>query len=247
MGGAVNSTVLTTAANRKYTKSWLGLAKRPRHTTLGRSGSGQSEPVGHAAKRALDVLAASAGLLVSAPLLAAAAIATRASDPGPVFYAHERVGKGGRRFRCLKLRTMMVGGDAVLVAHLAANPKAAAEWAETQKLRDDPRVTRWGAVLRKTSIDELPQLINVLRGDMSIVGPRPVTEMELARYGHQQRIYLSVRPGVTGPWQVSGRSSIGFQRRVALDTHYVKTWSLLKDVRLMLLTVPAVLASRGSY
>ncbi|WP_162408869.1 sugar transferase [Acuticoccus sediminis] len=195
----------------------------------------------------LDVAIAASGLVACAPLVAGAAIATKVLDPGPVFFAHERVGRDGRRFRCLKLRSMSVNGEGILAEHLANDQEAAAEWAETQKLRDDPRVSRWGRFLRKTSIDELPQLFNVLRGDMSIVGPRPVTEAELDRYRNQRRAYLSVRPGLTGPWQVSGRSSIGFQRRVALDTHYVKTWSLMKDIRLMAQTIPAVLGSRGSY
>ena len=247
MGGVVNSTVLAADAYRKHVKAWRIRSTKPRHSTLGRAAGDPTKPLGQAAKRWVDILAASAGLVAGAPILAVAAIGTKLNDPGPIFFAHERIGKDGRRFLCLKLRSMMVDGDAVLARHLATNAAAAAEWAETQKLRDDPRVTAWGGFLRKSSIDELPQLVNVLRGDMSIVGPRPVTETELARYGRQQWAYLSVRPGVTGPWQVSGRSSIGFQRRVALDTHYVKTWSFMKDIRLMVLTVPAVLASRGSY
>ncbi|ORE92489.1 succinoglycan exopolysaccharide synthesis protein [Stappia sp. 22II-S9-Z10] len=207
----------------------------------------EGNAAGQAAKRALDIVAAAAGLVVAAPVIGAVAFAMAFKDPGPLFYGHVRVGRDGRPFRCLKLRSMVVDGDTVLAAHLAADPAAAAEWAETQKLRDDPRVTPLGRLLRKTSLDELPQLLNVLRGEMSLVGPRPVTEKELARYGHQARAYLSVRPGVTGPWQISGRSTVGFQRRIALDTHYVKTWTFARDVRIILLTVPAVLASRGSY
>ena len=206
-----------------------------------------SRPLGGRVKRSFDVAAASAGLAVTLPAFALIALVMKLTDSGPVFFAHERIGRNGRAFRCLKIRTMVLDGDAVLAAHLEADPLAAAEWAETQKLKSDPRVTRLGRFLRKTSLDELPQIINVLRGDMSIVGPRPVVESELLRYGTRAKHYLATRPGLTGAWQVSGRNDVRYTTRVALDTHYVNTWSLRRDLAIVVRTVPAVVASRGSY
>ncbi len=203
--------------------------------------------VGGGLKRLLDVVAAAVALTVLAPLFGMVALAIRLSDPGPVFYGHERVGLGGRRFRCLKFRTMAVDGDRMLADHLAADPGARAEWRETRKLKSDPRVSRLGRVLREYSVDELPQLINVLRGDMSFVGPRPVVTEELERFGPHVNLYLSARPGITGLWQVSGRSDTSYAERVALDSQYVVGWSLLGDLLIVLRTIPAVLGARGSY
>nr|WP_108660517.1 sugar transferase [Acuticoccus kandeliae] len=205
------------------------------------------KPLGGATKRAFDLVVSTSGLAVAGPILAGLCLAVRMTDKGPGLFAHERIGHNGRTFRCLKVRTMRTDGDAILAAHLADNPEAAAEWAETQKLKDDPRVTRLGRFLRKTSLDELPQLINVLRGEMSIVGPRPIVRAELDRYESGASAYIATRPGLTGPWQVSGRSDLGYDARVALDTAYVASWSLLRDVLIVTKTVPAVMRARGSY
>ncbi|MFA7637825.1 MAG: sugar transferase, partial [Parvibaculum sp.] len=157
-----------------------------------------------------------------------------------------RVGEKGREFMCRKFRTMHVDSDAILKSLLENNPQVAAEWARDQKLRNDPRVTAIGAFLRKTSLDELPQLINVIRGEMSLVGPRPVTYSEVLRYGEDAEYYLSAKPGITGLWQVSGRNETTYMRRVQLDAWYVKNWSLWQDIAILFKTVPAVLLRRGA-
>ncbi|MDO9706821.1 sugar transferase [Paracraurococcus lichenis] len=200
-----------------------------------------------ALKRAMDILGAALLLLVTAPLFALLALLIRA-DGGPVLYAHERVGRGGRRFGCLKFRSMVVDSQARLAALLAADPEARAEWEATRKLKDDPRVTRIGRFLRATSLDELPQVLNVLRGEMSLVGPRPVVAAELEEhYGKAAEHYLSVRPGITGLWQISGRSDTTYATRVALDIDYASNPSLLADLRILLRTPLAVLSRRGAY
>ncbi len=157
-----------------------------------------------------------------------------------------RLGRDGRAFGCLKFRSMVADGEAVLTAHLAADAQARAEWAATHKLTNDPRITPIGQVLRKTSLDELPQLWNVLRGEMSLVGPRPIVQAEVARYGRAFQTCFAVPPGVTGLWQVSGRSDTSYAERVALDLDYASRWSLRRDIAILLRTIPAVLAQRGS-
>jgi Undecaprenyl-phosphate galactose phosphotransferase WbaP len=194
-------------------------------------------------KRVFDAVVAGAGLVALAPFLAVVWALVKLSDGGPAFFGHVRVGRYGRPFTCWKFRTMVQNGDEVLARHLAANPAAAEEWKAAQKLRKDPRVTAIGAFLRITSLDELPQLWNVLVGEMSLVGPRPVTRTELERYAKDRKFYLLVRPGLTGLWQVSGRNRTSYARRVALDRHYVQTWSFLGDLWIMLKTV-VVLARR---
>lgn len=198
-------------------------------------------------KRALDLAGAAALLLLTAPVFLLLALLVRA-DGGPAFYAHERVGQGGRRFGCLKFRSMVVDSAARLEALLASDPAARAEWAATAKLRHDPRVTWVGRLLRASSLDELPQLINVLRGEMSLVGPRPVQAAEIAaHYGAAAEQVLAVRPGITGLWQVSGRSSTSYATRVALDLRYAAHPSLREDLRILLRTPAAVLLRRGAY
>lgn len=201
--------------------------------------------VGRLAKTVLDFIMALSLCLVLAPLLVAIAIVVRL-DGGPALFRHERVGYRGRTFFCLKFRTMAVSGDAVLTALLARDPAARQEWAETHKLRHDPRVTPVGRLLRATSLDELPQLLNVLRGEMSLVGPRPVIMTELSRYGANAAHYLAAMPGLTGLWQVSGRSETSYEQRVQLDTAYVRTWTFWNDVAILFRTVPAVLLKRGA-
>ena len=201
--------------------------------------------LGLVAKRTLDLIVAILALICVSPLLLAIAILVKL-DGGPALYGHMRIGQGGRRFRCLKFRTMVIDADRRLQDLLATDPAAAAEWAATQKLTADPRVTGIGAVLRCTSIDELPQLLNVLRGEMSLVGPRPIVDAEVPRYADDIAFYYAVRPGVTGLWQISGRSETTYARRVQLDTAYVRNWSFWQDLAILAKTVPAVLARRGA-
>lgn len=185
-------------------------------------------------------------LVMLAPLFGMVALLILVLDPGPVFYGHLRVGRGGRTFHCLKFRTMRTDGDAILARHLAANPAAALEWEATRKLRDDPRVTPLGRALRRSSLDELPQIVNILRGEMALVGPRPIVEDEMRQFGTAIHDYLSVRPGLTGLWQISGRSDLDYGTRVRFDQHYVRTRSIAGDVRILLATVRVVLSQRGS-
>jgi len=198
-------------------------------------------------KRFADGLLASAAIVLFLPLFLLLFLAIKVSSPGPVLYGHQRIGLRGKPFRCWKLRTMVCDADAVLAAHLAAHPEAKREWDEARKLTHDPRVTPLGQVLRTYSVDELPQLINVLFGEMSFVGPRPVVKDELERYGPYVQAYLSARPGITGLWQTSGRSDTSYDYRVALDDRYVREWSFAADIRILLRTVPVVLGARGSY
>ena len=194
-------------------------------------------------KRAGDLVVATAALVVASPLMLGVALAVRLSSPGPVLFRQERVGMDGRRFRMLKLRTMVAGADSRAheryVAGLIGGELRPA--AKLNKLVDDPRVTAVGRVLRRLSIDELPQLLNVLKGDMSLVGPRPALPYEVARYDDWHRRRLEVRPGVTGLWQVSGRSRLTFEEMIHLDVHYIENWTPLTDLKIVLRTVPAVL------
>ena len=212
-----------------------------------RSASEKQPPIGGVFKRGFDIIGAAAGILLLSPLLLMLAMLVKFSDGGRVFYGHSRIGRNGKVFHCLKFRTMVENGDQVLAAHFAKNPQSREEWLATRKLQNDPRVTRVGAVLRKLSLDELPQMFNILRGDMSIVGPRPVVKDELELYGAAADYYLKSRPGLTGLWQVSGRNDVSYSARVAFDRHYVENWSLVFDLKIIVKTVPAVFSSRGSY
>jgi lipopolysaccharide/colanic/teichoic acid biosynthesis glycosyltransferase len=199
------------------------------------------QPLGGVAKRAIDVAFASLLLLLSAPMLLLVAAAVWVSMGGPVVFGHKRVGYRGRQFVCYKFRSMASNAQELLEKHLAACPEAAREWQATRKLTNDPRVTPLGRVLRKTSLDELPQLFNVLTGDMSLIGPRPIVPDEVARYGRHARIYFAARPGITGVWQTNGRSSVSYRTRIACDRYYARHWSLGLDMKLLVRTVPAVL------
>ena len=199
------------------------------------------------AKRALDIIGAGVGLVLLAPFFLIVALMVRA-DGGPAFFAHQRVGRGGKLFGCLKFRSMVIDSQARLEALLANDPAARAEWEATRKLKNDPRITRIGRFLRSTSLDELPQLINVLLGEMSLVGPRPVQEAEIDRYyGASAAHYMAVRPGITGLWQVSGRSETSYESRVALDVAYVSRPSMIADLTILLRTPVAVLSRRGAH
>ncbi|MFC4168389.1 sugar transferase [Teichococcus aestuarii] len=201
----------------------------------------------HVAKRSLDILASGMALVVLAPLFLIV-MAIVAADGGPAIFGHSRIGRGGRSFRCLKFRSMVPNAAEVLAQLLQNDPEAARLWATSRKLPRDPRVTRIGRFLRATSLDELPQLLNVLRGDMSLVGPRPVVQEELDQhYGVAAASYLMVRPGITGLWQISGRSDTSYTERVALDCRYVREFSFWRDLKILFKTVPAVLFSRGAY
>lgn len=201
--------------------------------------------LGGAAKRAVDIVLASFALLMSSPIIALLALLIWLQDRGSPFYGQARIGYAGRAFRCWKLRSMIKDSDARLEAHLAADPEAAEEWKATRKLRTDPRITALGRFIRRTSLDELPQFFNVLIGEMSIVGPRPVVHEELEYFGPSVRHYVRCRPGLSGLWQVSGRSDTSYARRVELDRTYVQTWSLWGDVAIMLKTPLAMV--RGAY
>ena len=168
-----------------------------------------------------------------------------AMDGGLPIFGHKRIGKDGREFRCWKIRTMVVDAQERLKKHLADNPEAAAEWQQNFKLENDPRITRIGRFLRKSSLDELPQLFNVFRGEMSFVGPRPVVRDELLRYGLHQQVYMSMRPGVTGLWQVSGRNDVAYDQRISMDVQYAREVSLTEDVRIVAKTVSSVLSLTG--
>ncbi len=211
------------------------------------STSPASFPVGGLSKRWFDILFALAALIALSPLFVLVAIAVKTADKGPIFYRHRRVGNNGASFDCLKFRTMRLDGDEVLESYFRSCAEARREWIETRKLKNDPRVTTIGVYLRKTSLDELPQILNILSGEMSVVGPRPVVGDEIALYGLDAHHYLATRPGLTGAWQVSGRNDVSYEERVRLDRSYVENWSLVTDVVIILRTIPAVFMSRGSY
>ena len=204
-------------------------------------------PVGGILKRSIDVTVALLALVLFLPLFGFIAALIKCWDGGPVFYVHRRIGYAARPFGCLKFRTMVEDGDEVLRRHLRSSPAATMEWTETRKLKRDPRVTDLGVILRKSSIDELPQLINVLRGDMSLVGPRPIVSEEAGMYGEELQAYLRSRPGLTGAWQISGRNDQSYARRVSMDRQYVEHWSFWGDVVIIIKTVPVLLTARGSY
>ena len=201
----------------------------------------KQRPLGGFLKRSVDLAVAVISLLVLTPIGLIIALLIVLTMGRPIFFAHPRVGFQIKLFNCYKFRSMVRDPDGVLQRHLADNPAAAREWSETQKLRNDPRVTFLGRMLRKSSLDELPQLINVLRGEMSCVGPRPVVPDELARYGARAPLYLATRPGMTGLWQVSGRTSVDYRQRIALDESYVRSWSILLDLKILVSTVLVLL------
>ena len=209
--------------------------------------AGSSAPVGKTSKRVLDIVIALSGIVLLAPLLIICYAATVLTSRGPALFRHRRVGFNGKHFDCLKFRTMVTNAPERLRQLLESDPVAAAEWTTNRKLKHDPRVTAIGAILRKSSLDELPQLFNVLKGEMSIVGPRPVTDEELVRYASSIGSYLACRPGITGLWQVSGRSTTSYDKRVACDAFYARNWSLALDTKILIVTVPSLIVSEGAY
>lgn len=197
--------------------------------------------------RLLDVVLATLALITFLPLLVLIMAAVYFSDPGPVFFAHWRIGRGGTKFPCFKFRSMAVDAEARLARLLAEDPAARAEWEHDFKLRNDPRITPIGRFLRKSSLDELPQLLNVIRGEMSLVGPRPIVSGEVPRYNRYIAYYCACRPGITGLWQISGRNDTSYRRRVALDVTFVRSRSLGLHLKILALTLPCVIFARGSY
>ena len=195
----------------------------------------------------IEVLIAALLVLILAPLMVAVMLCIWLDDGGSPLFSHSRIGRGGRYFPCLKFRSMYQDADQRLIEHLSRDEAARLEWALNQKLRRDPRVTRMGAFLRASSLDELPQLINVLRREMSLVGPRPIVTAEVDRYGRYFPAYCSIRPGITGLWQVSGRSDVSYRRRVAMDVVYARRRCVGLYIQVLVLTVPAVLRRRGAY
>ena len=215
----------------------IGMLDRPKQKWFG----GQDLPTGHRLKRGMDLVIASLAIVLLSPIMLAVAGLIRCVMGGPVIFAQQRVGLNGTLFVCYKFRTMRLNAEDLLVQHLAANPEAAAEWEARRKLMEDPRVGCLGNILRKSSLDELPQLFNVLRGEMSLVGPRPIVPGELHCYGAYARECFKAKPGLTGIWQVSGRNRLSYSDRVALDRYYARKWSVWLDLAVLTKTIPAVL------
>ncbi len=208
--------------------------------------SGLEQPLPRMLKRLFDIMVSGTALLALSPLfIVLSAIIRR--DGGPVYFGHKRIGKNGRSFYCLKFRSMIANSENVLKRYLEENPEAKAEWDATQKLKNDPRVTKFGDFLRRSSLDELPQLLNVLRGDMSLVGPRPIVTAEIPKYDYDIAHYYRVSPGITGLWQVSGRNDVTYDQRVQMDSWYVRNWSLWHDIAILCKTFPALLKRSGAY
>ncbi len=198
------------------------------------------------AKRTFDILGSISIALACLPVIIIIAIVIRLNGQ-PVVFSHQRIGKGKKMFDCYKFRTMVPDAEQVLQKLIRSDSAVLREWRENHKLRDDPRVTGFGEFLRKSSVDELPQLWNVLKGDMSLVGPRPIVEDELERFGNKAKVYLSVRPGMTGLWQIMGRSNVTYSRRVSLDSWYVRKQSILFDAWILMRTAVAVFKRIGAH
>lgn len=198
-------------------------------------------------KRVFDLICAGLGTIALLPVFVLIAILIYIDNPGPIFFAHRRVGQHGKEFPCYKFRSMCVNAQEELEKYLAANPAAWEEWNRDFKLKDDPRITKIGGFLRKTSLDELPQLINVIKGEMSLVGPRPIVQAEIEKYGDYIHDFYLVPPGITGVWQVSGRSDTTYDERVAMDSWYVHNWSVWMDIAYLWKTVGVVLNRKGAY
>lgn len=198
-------------------------------------------------KRLLDIVLSIAVLPIVLILVAIVAVIVKLTSPGPIFYQHRRVGLGRKDFGLWKFRTMFHNSDHIFWNHLAQNADARREWLCYRKLKYDPRITKVGAFLRRTNLDELPQLLNVILGQMSLVGPRPVVEDELKRYGAGEALYSAVLPGITGLWQVSGRGCLPYEKRVALDVEYVSTWSFGQDLVVLTRTLNAIWTCRGAF
>lgn len=198
-------------------------------------------------KRVVDIIGGLVGVILLIPLTICIGIANKiAKDNGPIFYSQERIGKNGKRFKIYKYRSMIVDADKKLEKYLAENEEARAEWEENKKLREDPRITKVGNFIRKTSLDEFPQFINVLKGDMSLVGPRPIVDGEIEKYEGRKDEFLSVKPGCTGFWQANGRSDTTYDERMEMELYYVRNMSIKLDIKILFKTVKAVLNKEGA-
>jgi Undecaprenyl-phosphate galactose phosphotransferase WbaP len=205
------------------------------------------QPLSRLTKRLLDLILLVPVAVVVIPLGTAIILAIKLTTDGPVFYGQTRIGKNGVTFRAWKFRTMVTNADQVLKRYLSQDPRLAAEWLQDHKLKRDPRVTRIGTILRRISLDELPQLWNVVLGQMSFVGPRPIVNEEISKYGTTYRLYSRVTPGITGLWQVSGRNNTTYEERVNFDEYYVRNWSVWLDIHILARTVRTVLTTDGAY
>ncbi len=219
-----------------YDSTHRRVRKRPRRPTS----------LQQALIRAADIFISLSAIIFLLPAFLLISILIYLEDKGPVLFVQPRVGRKGVYFNCLKFRSMRIDGEAIFTAYLKANPQEAENWLVYRKLENDPRITSIGQFIRKTSLDEFPQLINVLKGEMSLVGPRPIVEAELKKYGSSIRMYKSVLPGITGLWQVKGRNSLTYRQRVALDRVFARKAGVFLYATILLLTIPAVLFQRGS-
>lgn len=201
----------------------------------------------HVAKRAFDIAIILFSLPLTLPVCLLTALFVKLTSPGPILYGHKRVGRNGKEFKCWKFRSMYINADQQLEKILKENPEMRKQWEKDRKLENDPRVTPFGKFIRKTSLDELPQLINIFVGQMSFVGPRPVMQDELERYGKKADYILSVLPGLSGMWQTSGRSDTAYEDRVTLDAYYIQNWSIWLDIWILIKTVWVVLCGKGAY
>ena len=202
----------------------------------------------YSSKRVLDITFSTFFIFFSLPVLIMIALVIKLTSKGPIFFSHERIGLNGKPFRCLKFRTMVKDGEKALQKLLNKDPKLKQEWLSSYKLKNDPRITKIGHFLRKTSLDEIPQFINVLKGDMSVVGPRPMVKTEIEQHiRHQAPLILSVRPGITGLWQVNGRNDVDYSARISLDVEYIKSQSLLLDIKIIAKTFIKMLTRDGAY
>ena len=206
-----------------------------------------ARPINRWIKTIFDYVLTITGTIAISPILIVIALWIYKDSPGPVIFKHRRIGKNGKEFNCYKFRSMCVDAKERLEQLLKTDPEAKAEWEKDFKLKNDPRITKSGAFLRKTSLDELPQIFNVLKGEMSLVGPRPIIRDEMVRYGEYINDYLMVKPGITGMWQVSGRSDTDYKQRVQLDSWYVRNWSIWLDTMLLWRTIKIVAQCKGAY
>lgn len=235
-----------------YENARFGTVQEPRPSAFARTASALIALQSRRArtfKRAGDIVFSLAVLSLGSPVFLAIGLLVKLSSRGPVFYVQQRVGRDHRSFGCIKFRTMRRDADRILSTVLASSPDLQEEFRNDFKLRNDPRITRLGRLLRRSSLDELPQFLNVLRGEMSLVGPRPIVQQEVERYGDHMEEVLAVRPGLTGLWQVSGRNNLSYEERVALDLRYARHRNVLMDLRIIVKTVAVILdpRDRGAY
>lgn len=210
-------------------------------------GKGDQTDAPNTAQRLFDIVGALVIIAFFLPLILIISLAVAVTSPGPVLFRQRRIGRGGSPFQCWKFRTMVIDAEERLVDLLTRDPEARAEWNRDHKLRSDPRITLVGNLLRKSSLDELPQLLNVLQGTMSLVGPRPIVLAECERYGRYFADYCSVRPGITGLWQISGRNDVSYRRRIAYDVIYSRRHSIALNFKILALTLPCVALQKGAY